>query len=539
MTCARCGHRNPASFAFCGGCGVPRALAEGPPGSRADGGRTIVLPEPVDVPAPRRGAGPPPRPAGASASATATDTTRYLCAAVHLDGLLATRLVREILDRRHRALGPSSGVDVGMVLRHALAARRRHLLLEVALLVLGVLVVLVLALRPDAVLLLGALVLAWVLVVAESYTATYAVLARTLQRQSFRPEAAPAPLDPQTERQVQDLAQATDGNVTVYSGFSPFVGGGLSRPGWSFVIDVGRPRDEGDTTTGFGVDELYARVRAAVERLEIDELDVQDRLFVNGQDIRNDGRFLPDPYGRPVSWVPDAVVLDCMTRSENVARHYLWIRLAGWRGELVANLYLRMSLRGTMLFLEASYAVLVPLAPACYEVDRLLPYPSPGQLWRLGVRSARALPRLAWHAAPDVGRAAFRPLTVQWRLAAEQRAIRSDLGFDYGATTTVREAAAGTEYRRYFQRLDEDMYLKVVQERVFSTIAAFLDEHGVDLGELVQRQTTILNNGVMVSGSAKVSVGSLAVGDGARSTLRSRFVPDRSSTTAPPRGGPA
>src|SRR5207249_3151997 len=52
-------------------------------------------------------------------------TTRYLCAAAHLDDQFARRVVRQIVDEPHRAVAPSPGVDLPIVIRHCLAARER------------------------------------------------------------------------------------------------------------------------------------------------------------------------------------------------------------------------------------------------------------------------------------------------------------------------------------------------------------------------------------------------------------------------------
>lgn len=521
MTCPACSHSNPPDYAFCGNCGTSRPQIDSQVRGRAPAPeqRTIDLTR------------------ARATSKVISDTTRYLCAAVHLDSKLATRLVEDVLDEQHRALGPSSGVDVATVLRHALSARRRHLLRDGVLVVISLVVVLGALSTGSAWLffLLGVLLI-WVVVGLEIYVARYLVLAQTLQRRSFRSEKAPAPRDATTERRLAQLGRADDGNVTVYSGFSPFVGGGLARDGWSFAVDVSRPKDEGSRPTAFSITELHGHVRRALDGIDLDGLEVQDRLFVNGQDIRDDSRFLPSPTARPVTAVPDDVVRECLEHPDNLVRHYLWVRMSGWRGELVLNLYLRLALVSQHLFVEASYALLVPLQEECYEVDRLSPEPSPSQLVRLVGRALRTCPQQALIAYPNLAHAVLRPISLMRRSSADRRAIASDLAFDYGATTTVRQAAAGTLYRRYFQRLDVDMYNKIAEKRVFSAITDFLDEHGIDTGELVQRQTMILNNGVMLSGGSSVNSGSLAVGEGAKVTLRTRLTPQRSAPPVVPTG---
>jgi hypothetical protein len=47
-------------------------------------------------------------------------------------------------------------------------------------------------------------------------------------------------------------------------------------------------------------------------------------------------------------------------------------------------------------------------------------------------------------------------------------------------------------------------------------LVEFLQDHHVDVSELVERQTTILNSGIYISGQAQVSTESMAAGRGAR-----------------------
>lgn len=67
------------------------------------------------------------------------DTTRYLCAAAHLDDDFADDAIREFLVEPTRAVPPTPGVRAGAVLAEAVAARARRKLRDGALLVLLVL----------------------------------------------------------------------------------------------------------------------------------------------------------------------------------------------------------------------------------------------------------------------------------------------------------------------------------------------------------------------------------------------------------------
>ena len=109
MRCSRCGSLNSADAAFCGECGVAIRGQNG-----------VAPPTPAAIIQPRQ------------SSLSDSDSTRYLCAAVHLDSVLAERLIREILDEEYKASPPSPDVDLVPVLRNALSARQRHLVRDVA-----------------------------------------------------------------------------------------------------------------------------------------------------------------------------------------------------------------------------------------------------------------------------------------------------------------------------------------------------------------------------------------------------------------------
>ena len=46
------------------------------------------------------------------------------------------------------------------------------------------------------------------------------------------------------------------------------------------------------------------------------------------------------------------------------------------------------------------------------------------------------------------------------------------------------------------------MYLKVLEKNILDSILTFLEENDVDVSELKQRQTMILNQGVILSGGS-------------------------------------
>jgi hypothetical protein len=59
------------------------------------------------------------------------------------------------------------------------------------------------------------------------------------------------------------------------------------------------------------------------------------------------------------------------------------------------------------------------------------------------------------------------------------------------------------------------MYAKVIERQVLDSLLNFLEAHDVDTSEMRQRESTILNNGVMMSGG-QFQADNVAVGTQAR-----------------------
>ena len=98
------------------------------------------------------------------------------------------------------------------------------------------------------------------------------------------------------------------------------------------------------------------------------------------------------------------------------------------------------------------------------------------------------------------------------------RRIAADPEYNFGAVTSVRELAQSRTYRRYFQQVDRDLNTKLIDRQLLDTIMDFLDTHNVDISQFEEQRSTILNNGLLISGG-EFKAESVAVGDRARSAV--------------------
>lgn len=368
------------------------------------------------------------------------------------------------------------------------------------------------------------LALVWLTVATEIGVVYYGQEAKTLAKSMFKPENIQFPLDPSLEQKLMEMFPRQGCNVIVYSGYSPFAGAGFNIGAWSFAVDVSKGKQDagGETLTpvAFQVSELYDYVTDAMRGLGLSNLCLEDKLYVNGQEIRDDPRFLPDKYARPYTQIDPALMQHFKETPSEDIRYYKCIRVISWRGELVLSIFIRFRKAGKSLFAEGDYLLMPPVKEEYHEIDTVESVWTVRKVLRLA-KQTFVQPFLLWLSSP--GRL-FALVFHNWLLMRRQRRaedlIRENPAFDYGASTSLREAASSSVYRRYFQKLDKEMYVKIIANQLLDSIVSFLDARNIDTTDLKKRQEAILNYGVIVSGGT-LSAGNIAVGDQAEAVFTS------------------
>lgn len=442
-----------------------------------------------------------------------TEATRLMCTAAYLEPTFAQEVVEEIVYEDHRAVHVPTGVDIATVAKHCLAACRQKLVRDMLLTADIVLTIVLFAAKHSGDRLVLGFLVAWAIVVWDVWSATYLVVLRRLNPRSFPSHPAPMPSDPRLARRIEALTHDQRGNLTVYSGFMPFSGAGVeSGDGWSFLIDLGKGSEDvfgerasvREPTPGA----LYAAVENALRALEMTNLDIRDRLFVNGSDVHDDRVLMPDPLGPPRALVDDGVVKQFMASPTHRIRHYRCIEIVDWRGELIVSLFLRFAVSNGRLFCELNKFVLPPLNEELHRLNHQAGGIRPGYLISMIARAGWRTPVLSYHAP----KAIMRPITRAWESANSAKRVAKDPFFDFGAPETALDRVRSKKYRRYFQRLDKEKYDKVLERTVLDAVVRVLDEHGIDTGELVERRAAIINNGIMMGKGGTINAQNLAVG---------------------------
>lgn len=362
--------------------------------------------------------------------------------------------------------------------------------------------------------LLGFLV-AWATVAYDLWSSTYGIVKKRLGPSTFNPADAPPVTNSELARRTDDIVARNGGNLTVHSDFLPFAGSGTHVGGWSFVVDLRKGKE--DSLTGRRREpepveplDLYAEVERSLLEFGTSNLTIEDRVFVSGTDIRDDRALLPSLLGRPSSSVSDAELRRLMVAPTHRVRHYKCIRVIDWRGELVLSLFVRFAVMNGRLFCELSRVLLTPLKPELHRIDGFASRPELRDLlWLVRCSFMSTLP--LWRRSPAV---VLRPVLRHQRRANACKLVKRNAFFDYGAVVSVLDRACSEEYSRYFQRLDHDMHETVLEHAILDTVVQVLDDHNIEIAEIAERRSTIINQGILVGGAFNAE--NVAVGAGAQ-----------------------
>jgi hypothetical protein len=375
--------------------------------------------------------------------------------------------------------------------------------------------------------------------IARDKLLTHRTIGHELRRGVFSPEAAPPVKDGEAWilPRLAAIGEAAGGNLTVYSGYEPFVGFGGVVDGWSFALPIlpasgskdfsGARREMIPFTTPELIGYVRGRLQAATGQVlgspdapdgdRLDALVLEDRIFVNGSALATEGRLLPQPGGLPANQLSQEEVDRIALHPRGAVRHCLCAHVSSWGGEIMASTFLHLSTAGEVLYLRCDRRVLGPVSSAHHDVDRMTEEMTAGQRRRLFAETVAELPGMV---AGAHRRSLHRGL-LGWRhdrrLLRDMACAEEDLAFDYGARVSVRQMAVDSNYQNFFQAVDNAKYFSIVTRLVLAAIRDFLDDHGVDTAEFRAQQMMVLNQGIIQSGGVSV-VGSQAVGTGAQAT---------------------
>jgi hypothetical protein len=450
------------------------------------------------------------------------EATRYLSAATQISLEYAENVVDRILNEPFRALAPTFGVDVPVVVKWAIKALqtrdRRDAILVSLLFVQAVLVALlcIFIWLWTLILVLVVFVMAWLVVSWEYWERMHKIVIGKMLRDRFKPDEAPVPVRDTDKARLRDIAERRDGNLVVFSGHSAFIGSGdeaVDRRRLLLNVSRGKPKKDGTAKKPdhFTSQDLHT---ALVEAFgphtglakSLDNVKVYERLFVNGLHVHENKRLLPDPLRPPLTSVDKSLLSSAAIHPSPEARTYVCVEMPGWQGQLVVTLFIRAVYTGASLFVEWSFRVLPPLRAEFLIVDRLYENRRRRQLSTSLTHGFQhffpALLKSPVHAI----RIRQRPYAALRRKRRQANEIKSGYVFNYGARRSIREDASGKKRSHYFLARDETMYMLLAQDTLLRAVESFLTAHRVDLGQFKEQVKVIFDNSINI-GNIKESTG--------------------------------
>ena len=314
-----------------------------------------------------------------------------------------------------------------------------------------------------------------------------------------------------------DYCDQKEQNVIISGGYSPFQGSGYDIFGWSFTIDLTKPENKSKPSDELHVRALYRETTESILSLSIPNLRIEDRLLVNGTDIRSNVTLLPDVVSKPITVAPYEFVNKYIDKNDLKIRHYKMIQIPVWEGQLVLTVYFRFLKIGENLFVESRFFLLTPLKDKFLHVDNLTKRITLRQFGQLLAKSAFKAP-FTWVGAIFWILSGFSEIQSSI-FPQEVKEVKDNEKYNYGWPESLRETWAQPRYEKYFQILDRDMYFKIVQQRLIDSITESLESRNISTDALKDRGTTIMNEGVMITGG-NLKADSMAIGSNASSAIR-------------------
>lgn len=438
-------------------------------------------------------------------------TDRWLSASTHRSEEFARATAIELTEDRLTALGPSLGVDLVALARHARVAVRRANLRDGLLAVLLAAWLVAAALlvyraklgRPIGPELLGVLCVlaaAWTLVLVTEHRARKLAL-QVIDENGPPPDRLAPPLDPELESRLHDHART---NVLPYhepaERTNPFVGSGevVEERVWQ-PIDISTPAKDpaggGELTiVDFDVVDLHAFVAREMGNIAgLEGLRARNRLYVRGARTLHAGKeLLPDRLRAPLTTIPEEMVEAGLARPGLGMRTYLCLERVGEGGRVIVSMHLRARVQHPRLSWEVTTHVVPPLRERFLEVRRLRydPFGHWWSLWRFAtgafLPALFKVPVRLWHRGR--GRA-----LRHWRLWRSRWAIGKRYEeFDYGADGSIRaRAAVSLRLMEFSDTNDAVDFLQRLRQGVLTATEQFLKAHHIDTTSFEQAQQVI------------------------------------------------
>lgn len=267
-----------------------------------------------------------------------------------------------------------------------------------------------------------------------------------------------------------------------------------------------------DASQKFEADELLDKVRDELEELRgalvethaLPNCDVAEFLGIPEGRWKSLGQ--SSGGGGDKSEWPEATEMCTEARDAptgHFSRRYLAAQVVAWDGQIVVTVFAHAALEGNTLHFVTRPHVLAPLLPSSNV--------TPAKGWVL----ARKLAETPLHACGDTVALASQVYTTIGRGLGLMTAVTTVAAAvrekDDGRPVSLREHCGRETTEDMHQTEDVQRYVSILQSRMFSTVSAFLADHGLATGEF-QRQAIAITQNFISGDNNQVNTGNMGGG---------------------------
>ncbi|OXM54903.1 hypothetical protein [Amycolatopsis alba] len=302
------------------------------------------------------------------------------------------------------------------------------------------------------------------------------------------------PLERAVAAQETGAAHEASADVVVHRGFSPFVGAGVPVHRQVITLPLDSSDDDVDPRR-INVTELQDHVGAAIQALRetsslgpgrrLENLTHREQVLVPADRLVVDHRSVPEVLAdldrAPARRLPIEKARALADSVIEWARYYRCYRVESWDRDLTTSCYLHVGTDQRMLYLEWQFLALLPIAPEFRAIDR---HHSLAKSLGLTFVELWLLPATLFRR----GKSVFRPFN-QLRQDTDEAVPAK-----YGADRSLRELAQADRVQSYFQDVDAERYVKILDTTLFRSVGHYLEERGYSVVEFMKLADPVVNS---------------------------------------------
>ncbi len=474
-------------------------------------------------------------------------TTRLISGNAYRKGIFgAFELLNSLHSDRYKAKSPESRLDLDRIALHAIKSLTISVLFASVAMAIWLIQLLFLTQGRDGIFIFFLLNLVGALLTAyELFYLRWAIARRFLKKfydPNFQPELPLyqeflRPLVAFFKRHI--LEPEPNQNIITFGRYQPFLGAGGQISQWTQAIDRKPAENQPDGTARINipVQEFYEAVDQELKTLDLPNLEILSRLFVDGFEMNVDGKLLPSLKASPETILPEEDAWSLGQGSlGNEYRLYRLYKYTDTDRDQVLSYFLRFYNLGSITFVEVSAHILPCIDRQRFSLTPVLKDSKTSRFLKmLGIAFLLLFIPLpgGYIVISLVHLVIFAQNIIAWWLndSKQSRAANWQEEYNHGLIRTFRESIAARNYESYYGVQDLTMYWKSIQQAVLDGIVKLLKQYEVDTSQFEQVANNIVNNGVMVSGG-NFSENQFAVGSRASATSNKNSIVQQAKATA-------